>query len=382
MRILNVNSIVDPVLGGGTAERTMQVSRTLAMAGHQVTVLALDIGSQDLSAGLPEGMRLRLLKCLNQRFQVPRVSMTYLRSLVSNYQVIHMMGHWSLLNVFVALAARSEGIPYVVCPAGALSIFGRSRLIKWGFNQLAGKRMVKNSSAWIAVTEDECRQFNNYGVASEHVTVIPNGIAPEDYLCDSGAEYPFMEFTGGAPYVLFLGRLNAIKGPDILLEAFVDVAPKWPNVHLVFAGPDGGMLEALSARVQEFGLQKKVHFAGFVGGASKVAAYRHAEFLIIPSRSEAMSIVVLEAGACKIPVVLTDQCGFNEVESVGGGVVVTTDSSSIAGAMVRLLHQPEEAKKMGERLYDVVIANYTWDAMVRKYVSLYNEIGIVDGAVS
>ena len=382
MRILNVNSLVDSVLGGGTAERTTQVSRALAKAGHQVTVLALDIGSGSSSARLPECVRLILLKCLNQRFQVPKTSVVYLRSLVSNYQVIHMMGHWSLLNVLVATAARMEGVPYVVCPAGALPIFGRSRLIKWGFNQLAGKRTVKRASAWIAVTEDERSQFGEYGVPAEFVTVIPNGVTPEDYDDDSGTENLFQHIAGTAPYVLFMGRLNAIKGPDILLEAFAYIASKWPNVHLVLAGPDGGMRAVLSARVQKSGLQDRVHFVGFVGGSSKVAAYRHAKFFVIPSRSDAMSIVVLEAGACKIPVVLTDRCGFDEVELAGGGIVVATNPSSIASAMTQLLEQPEEAAKMGERLYEFVTATYTWDIIVKKYISLYSKVCIIDDAVS
>jgi len=70
----------------------------------------------------------------------------------------------------------------------------------------------------------------------------------------------------------------------------------------VFAGPDGGMLKSLKNIVRENGLDERVHFVGYLDHSYKYLAYDEAEFLVIPSRMEAMSIVVLEAGVIGTPV--------------------------------------------------------------------------------
>ena len=131
MRILNVNSSLDLKTGGGTAERTFQMSRCLAKQDDvQCTVLALDI---DLDASRIQAhapARVISLPCFWKRFYVPRCGWKTIKRLVGEADVIHMMGHWSVLNALVYFAARSANKPYVVCPAGALPIFGRSALLK------------------------------------------------------------------------------------------------------------------------------------------------------------------------------------------------------------------------------------------------------------
>jgi glycosyltransferase involved in cell wall biosynthesis len=375
MRVLNVNSLIDPVSGGGTTERTLQISKALYVAGYDVTVLGINVGLADRPSILPSGVQLILLRCLNDRFHIPLVSWSWLRKMVGTFDIIHMMGHWSLLNALVAQAARLEGIPYVVCPAGALPVFGRSSVLKRIYNFLLGRRLVRYASAWIAVTEDERLHFVDYGVAQEDVTVIPNGISPDDYLDQQNNVNAGAGLAWNVPYILFMGRLNPIKGPDLLLDAFVQVAQKWPDLQLVFSGPDGGMLGVLRERAALLGVESRVHFPGFMSGSNKISVYRNAKFLVIPSRSEAMSIVVLEAGACKIPVVLTDQCGFKSVQSVGGGLVVSPDASSIALALDRLLSaQAGELSRMGADLHNYVMASFTWSAIILKYSYLYNKI--------
>ena len=72
--------------------------------------------------------------------------------------------------------------PYVVCPAGALPLYGRSKWLKRCYNFIIGDAIIRNASGWIAVTEAEFPQFEEYGVDSSLVTVIPNGVSKEDFL--------------------------------------------------------------------------------------------------------------------------------------------------------------------------------------------------------
>lgn len=99
-----------------------------------------------------------------------------------------------------------------------------------------------------------------------------------------------------------------------------------------------------------------------------------ADLLVIPSRQEAMSIVVLEAGITGTPVMLTDQCGFNAIETIGGGRVVAASVAGLQTNLVEILQDPNLLKDMGGKLKDYVGQYYGWDQIARKYVKVFEQV--------
>jgi glycosyltransferase involved in cell wall biosynthesis len=373
MRILNVNNMLDPATGGGTAERTFQMSRALARAGLDCTVLTTDVGLTPERVRELGGAEAVVCPTLWRRFFVPQVSCRRIRDLVRRADVIHLMGHWSVLNAIVYFAARAARKPYVVCPAGALPIYGRSGLLKRLYNLVVGRALVRNARACIAITADEIPHFERYGVPRERIHVIPNGIALDELPPPDATSFRVRHRLGEAPIVLFVGRLNPIKGPDLLLEAFANVAQTFPDHLLVFVGPDGGMLAGLQATAARRGLADRVRFVGFLGGAEKYQAYYAASLLAIPSRQEAMSIVVLEAGAAGTPVLITDQCGFAEIARLGAGEVVGASVGGLEQGLARLLGDRAALARMGAALREHVRQKYLWDNLVPVYLALYRQ---------
>lgn len=374
MRVLNVNSTLSLVSGGGTAERTFQMSRHLALCGVTVTVLTLDL---DLDRDRLQGAapaRVVALKCFSKRFFIPQGGWHEIKRLVNETDVIHLMGHWGVLNVLVYLAARHLHKPYVVCPAGALLLFGRSGLLKRFYNLVIGNAIIRNASGWIAVTEGEFPQFAEYGIPADWVTVIPNGVSEQDFLGGDVTEFRRSHGLPDAPVILFMGRLNPIKGPDTLLHAFIKSRQHYPEYHLVFAGPDGGLLAGLQQIVNQAGMADRVHFIGFVGGVDKTATYRMADLLVVPSRQEAMSIVAIEAGICGIPVLLTDQCGLNEIRTIDERLEVLASVDGIAQGLVGLLEDRGSLKRMASLWEQFVEQRYSWSVLVDKYLELYRRL--------
>eukprot|EP00913_Durusdinium_trenchii_P023346 g21924.t1 len=374
MRVVNVNATLDPVNGGGTAERTFQLSRFLSRHGVDCTTLTMDIGINDQRRNDLDGGRLLPIPCLNERFFVPRSGWKQIRDAVAECDLVHVMGHWTILNALTIRAARQTNTPYVSCLAGALPVFGRSLMLKRGYDAFCGRRNVRDADAWIAISPDEFDYFADYGVDRSDVVHIPNGI-DEDALCDTdAAAFRKKLGLGDAPFVLYVGRLFPIKGPDLLVEAFTRCAAEFPDHHLVLVGPDGGMQAGLEETARTCGLSDRVHFAGYLGGVEKSRAFHAADLLAIPSRHEAMSIVVLESGITSTPVLLTDRCGFDEVDDVGGGKVVPADVSGLEQGLRTLLSDPSALARRGERLHEFTARNYRWDTIAEKHIKVFERV--------
>jgi glycosyltransferase involved in cell wall biosynthesis len=365
---------LDPVSGGGTAERTFQISRFLVRAGLQCDVLTINSNLDDERIKRLNGINLIALECLVERYYIPKLSQRNIKDAVANADIIHLMNHWTILNALVYLSARRQKKPYVVCPAGALPLFGRSHKFKYLYNKFIGNNIISNANGHIAIAVNEIGHFQQYGVEPDKVSLIPNGINPEDFKSSDVDNFRWKFGLNDNPFILFIGRLNAIKGPDLLLNAFRNLNEAFSDYHLVFAGPDGGMIGELQEKAVEMKITNRVHFTGYLGGEEKSSAYSAATLLAIPSRQEAMSIVVLEAGIMGTPVLLTDQCGLDEVERIGGGKVVNATVEGLQNGLSELLKNPAKLKSIGENLKRHVIDNYAWEKIINKYIDLYRQL--------
>jgi len=370
MRVLNVVSVFSAREGGGNAERTAQLTRAIQSRDVSCSVLTLDIGRPQDRVTEIGGANLIVLPCLNGRFQLPRGGWRKVVDAVRDSEVIHLMGYWTVLSAMAYLAARRHRVPYLVTPAGALPIFGRSRWLKRIYNLMVGRNLIRHANGWIAVTAAELPHFEAYGIPKSRVTVIANGVWESDFSVGEGEE--FFRATGipPGPFMLFIGRLNAIKGPDLLLEAFARLTADFPEFRLIFAGPDEGMQAALEARVRALNLSDRVFFCGFVSGQLKTAAYKAARLLVVPSRSEAMSLVAVEAGICGTPVLMTDQCGLNDLAEVSSGLIVAASIDGLATGLRFALASPLRLAEWGEGWRSIVRERFLWRNLAKQFTAL------------
>jgi glycosyltransferase involved in cell wall biosynthesis len=90
----------------------------------------------------------------------------------------------------------------------------------------------------------------------------------------------------------------------------------------------------------------------------------------VPSRQEAMSLVALEAGIEGTPVMMTDVCGFDDLERSGGGLLVPPTVDGLTNGLRRLLASPAELPRMGRALRAHVLSNYRWPSVAPRWVSV------------
>jgi len=375
MNILNINSLLNPVIGGGAAERTIQMSRYLSFeTGINVSILTLDLDLTSKIYDNLEGVNIEKIPCLNKRFFFPAIFDRAISRNIKNADIVHLMGHWTIINAVSFFWIKKYKKPYVVCPAGALPIFGRSKVLKRLYNYFGGKLCIQNADVNIAISEDEFSHFKDYGVDEKKIILLPNGVEPNlyKYINDKHVREKFE--LGESPFLLFVGRLNLIKGPDLLLEAFSKITKDYSNYLLIYAGNDDGLKPILKELVKKFELEKKVKFIGFVQDELKSELYHAADLLVIPSRLEAMSIVVLESAIAGTPVLMTNTCGLNEMTGENGAFAVSPDVSSLVEGLRVMLSKPNELDLRGIKIKRYVENSFSWSSIVKKYVKMYEDI--------
>jgi len=369
-KILNVSTFLNTKAGGGTAERALRIHQFSLKNGIDCITLGTSIGiSKDDISNLPVSMI--VLPTLSKRFYLPFFSFIRIAKLVKDVDIIHLIGHWSPLNAYIYLILKIYAKPYIVCPAGALPIYGRSKLLKRIYNLCIGMKIIQDANGCIAITEEEISHYSGYGVSPDMVALIPNGVDDHLDFNHNPANSRIGEITRG-DYLLFVGRLNWIKGPDLLLKAFLIIENLYPKISVVFAGVDEGYLNLLKHQLPP-NLVSRVHFMGFVATSEKIMLYRNAKLLVIPSRHEAMSIVLLEAGILGTPVLMTNQCGFLDIQKVDARLICSADEFGIANNLNLLLSNDDELKFIGRKIQEMVIKNYTWDVIFKKYNNLFTK---------
>ena len=363
MNVLLTTVSLDSRAGGGTAERTRRLARHLVLQGHGCTVATMEDG--DLADELRAiGVAVYVAPVIRLRFRVPLINIRQLAKAVRTADVIHILGYWNLLSIVTARLAVYYRKPYAFSAAGEFVGLDRPRPVPRMFHWLLGRRMLRNARLFVAITELERSQIlGRFRLSPDEVIVVPNGVELSPPAAGSTDHLP------GKPFILFVGRLAEVKGPDLLLEAYADIAGDHPEVELVIGGPDFGMEHQLRLKAVERNLADKVTFTGHLDEAARTAAYQRALFLTVPSRAEAMSLVAVEAGAAGTPVLLTDQCGFDEVEAIGGGAVVPATVDGLADGMRMMLARGDALREDGQRLRDHVERTYAWPAIVAGLVS-------------
>ncbi|MCP4378132.1 MAG: glycosyltransferase, partial [bacterium] len=208
--------------------------------------------------------------------------------------------------------------------------------------------------------------------------IVPNAVDVSQSCddCDLDGEPAWSERFGGKKLIVFMGRMHPIKGLDTLIEAWGRISGQFTDWHLVLGGPDeDGYLATLESQVQSANLSDRVSFPGGLYGTDKKALLNSADVFVLPSRSEGMSVALLEAMGAGIPVVITKSCNFPAADDLGAGFVVDQDIESLSAGLAKMLKMPDNQRgEMGTSAASLVRDNYSWDIVAREMLEVYQWI--------
>jgi poly(glycerol-phosphate) alpha-glucosyltransferase len=295
--------------------------------------------------------------------------------LAEEASVVFCHGLWTHHNLVTLQWARKTGRPFVMVPHGMLDIvdLNKSRLQKWVASKLYMDQLFQKAACVRAISQSEAESIRAYGVRVP-ICLIPNGVD----LPPAGEVAPpawRQALPAGAKVLFYIGRIHPKKGLPALIEAWGRVTPADPCAagwHLVIAGWDQAGHEAeLKAQVEKLSLGRTVHFVGPLFNGDKDAAFRHVDAFVLPSKSEGLPTVVLEAWSYEVPVLMTPQCNLPEGFAAGAAVRMETNADSIAGSLRQFFRLEEaERKKMAANGRALVANKFAWSAIAAETMAL------------
>ena len=270
--------------------------------------------------------------------------------LAAAHDIVHIHGIWQFPDWAAAAAARRAGVPYVITPHGSLqpARLRKSRFKKRASSVLADRAMLNQADCLHATAADEADAFRLFGYRGP-IALIPNGIT-QPLPIDSGradalAEAWRREFpeTRGRRILLFLSRIEPIKGVTTLARAWAECAREFPDWHLVVVGPDErGHVQEVQAILRAGGVFDRTTIAGPLHGDRKTGAYLASDLFILPTISENFGLVIGEALAHRLPVITTTGAPWPGIVERRCGWWIDPSQAAVTAAMREALATPRE----------------------------------------
>jgi glycosyltransferase involved in cell wall biosynthesis len=263
--------------------------------------------------------------------------------------VDHLHNHIAKASCTVAmLASELSGIPYSFTIHGPDIFFEPNH---WRIDEKAAR------ASFVACISDFCRSQLMCFAGQEHwdrFHIIHCGVDP--------SRYSLSDHTGQE--LLFVGRLAAVKGLPVLLEALRDLSEGW-HLTVIGDGPDRAALER-----QAQGMN--VDFVGYKSQAEVAEALSRTDVFVLPSFAEGVPVVLMEAMASGVPVVTTQIAGVPElVRDDAGRLVPPGDAAALAGALQGTLSDAEHRKAMGQQGRMIVDTNFNIGAEATRLSALF-----------
>jgi poly(glycerol-phosphate) alpha-glucosyltransferase len=288
----------------------------------------------------------------------------------------HVHGLWNYPGIAARCWAQHHRRPSVITVHGMLDAWA---LANSGWKKRLASALFENKNLGAAaclhaITSQEIDAIRKYGVVRP-ICLIPNGV---DLPSDTPVPPPaWLTHARGRKVLLYLGRIHPKKGLLELIEGWSQAIHDQPALSnewmLVIAGWDqGGFESKLRARVADLSLDRDITFVGPQFGPDKASSYAHASAFILPSFSEGLPLVVLEAWAHHLPVLMTEECclsiGFDRQAALQ---IQPTAHSVSQGLLALRALSPTDRAAMGTRGRALVESHFTWSTAAASMRSVY-----------
>lgn len=371
MRILHVVASLDHSQGG-PPRVVLGLGRALAELGHDVTILTRGTAGwapEDFEIANGSSGSLQIVQPPSRAAMIGRGS-----KLLGEHDVAHFHGMWHPVGGVLQHRCIRRRRPYVLMPHGELDVWPmqQKRLKKMLHLAVAGRRLISGAAALHLLNDEELQGLRCLRLRGRYY-ILPNGLDEREWdACPVQGHFRRAHgIPADAVLIAFMARLHHKKAPDVLLEAFADVAARFPQATLVLAGPDYGMAEGLQRTVAARGLQGRVLLPGLVTGVDRLGLVNDADIFALPSHQEGHPMGVIEAAFMGKALLISPHCHCSELPPGEAAEVVSDDVAGVTGALVRLLDDEGYRRRLGDRAREIARERYLWSRIARELTEQY-----------
>ncbi len=338
-------------------------------AGHQPHLMCFRSASkpepQIDSEAKNNGITSRTIVC-KYKFDIKAIRDIRRFALDKGIQIIHSHGYKA--DVYGAIVSKFSHLPLVATLHGWTN---EDKKVK--FYETIDKLILRMINHLVPVSSVINEELKGRGLNGRKVTVIPNAIDTEKFN-------PFREDAGpndrleakSELTIGTVGRLSPEKGHSCLLKVFKKVISSVPNLKLLIVG-DGALRSSLEKEAKDLGIEKKVIFTGMQ--KDMVSMYRAMDIFVLPSFTEGLPLVLLEAMSMELPVVATGVGAIPQVIGQNEGIQVPSkDMDALKEAIISLVNDSTARHAMGKAARRKVVSDFSLDQFTQKYMSVYERV--------
>lgn len=377
MKILIISHEYPPI-GGGGANACFFLARQFTQSGNAVDILTAMYEGLPKTEKTESGVTIYRVNC--KRKNKEKSSFAEMLSFLCNawHQAEKMAreNNYDKCLVFFGIPSgpialhlkKKYGLPYVVRFGGG-DIPGAQKRFKYIYMIVSPilRKIWKEADALIANSEGLKKRAQRFE-SRYKISVIENGV-DDVFFCPSD-----IKKEDDILKILFVSRLIEGKGLQFVIPKLKDindevVKKSSKNIKLLIVG-DGPYRETLEKLTKENGVDCFVSFEGRKNKDEVRDYYRNADLFILPSLSEGMPNVVLEAMASGLPIVMTPCEGSKELID-GNGII--SKPNGFSEALIKMCTSDDKRKKMGQTSRKLVQESFRWEFIARKYLALMDE---------
>lgn len=356
---------------GGVEKYVFGLSHELVKMGHIVKVICADEPKSQIKE--VEGINILKLPYMGKIANTNITLSLPFFLLKEKFDIIHsyLPTPWSLdFSVFVAKLKRKEIVITYCNDLVGNTLFSSLVAIIYNYTLLKLNLLLVDR---IIIIQPDYINYSKYlkGFINK-IKFIPPGIDLKKFSKTSTIAKKNTIF-----FLSLLDSYHTYKGLDYLLEAISIVKEKIPTIKLTIGGK-GELVNKYIDLSHKLKISKNVNFIGFIPDNIVQDIYNQSEIFILPSISheEGFGIVLLEAMACKVPVISTSIVGIaTEIKRNNCGIIVEPkDSYALAEAIIKILNSPISAKEMGENGRKLVEEKYSWLNISDMVAETYKEL--------
>ena len=366
---------------GGPVQLSYTIASKLIQKGHEITVLTTDVFKPNERINekynIIEGIRIFYFKnwsnyiAAKYKISQPRRLKRFLKREIHKYDIIHIQEFYSIMTYWAFKYAKEEKKPLFINLNGVLSEYPQKnkRFLKKLFNILL-KKTILNAKGIIVQTENEKKDAEKFHL--KNILLLNVGIDLKNFnnLPIRNIFRDKYKLKDDEIAILFLARIAEIKGLKYLIEAIHKINSS--KYRLFIIGPDDNYLNNVFKNIKKFNLENQIRIIGWVSNEEKLEAYAGSDIYCLPSLYDCAPITILEASACRIPIITTITNGLNDIALKGAGICVKPrDSDDLKKAILNLTRAKNKMIEMGNIGRSIVEKEYDWNIIIEKLEDYY-----------